>query len=819
MATELFYYYEGKKIPLSKSTTKRAVKFDNPVAENTRIMVANVLGGVATHPTGVDVGNGIVLYDVDTPSDSRISSDMAPLSTNFAANELPVFETTNEDLMVVTEEFIARFNSNVSIEQIKEFNEKNKVKIVRENDYEPNAFILAVEGAGKALETANLYQESGLVDYAQPNFTRILHPNFIPNDTLFGQQWALRNTGQRGGVAGEDIKATLAWDITRGNGTVTIAILDEGVDYTHPDLNTPGKLVAGYDATRSTLPNPQSIDGHGTACAGIAAAAGNNASGITGVAPNCRIMGVRIATGFTGANGRHLWNTSDAILADGIRQAAARGADVLSNSWGGGSPSTAITEAVRFARNQGRAGRGCVVCFAAGNDNGPVSFPGTLPEVITVAACNEFGEAKTPTSRDGENWWGSNFGAEVDVCAPGVHIDTTDIRGGGGYGTGDYISSFNGTSAATPHVAGVAALVISMNSSLSAPEVELILRQSTDDLGANGFDNRTGFGRINALKAVQAALLRWDNPRIIPGWFGSENQGGDIAIGDISLNGRPDLLVFHLDNPGGPNHGYYRVGWNLNASGHASSWSAIHAVPGWFGSENQGAGVALADIDGNGRKDLIVYHIDNPGGENHGYYRIGRNLNAQGVVTGGWSALKAIPGWFGSENQGGGIALADINGNGRLDLIVFHIDNATGENRAYYRIGWNLNANGDVTGGWSAIKPIPGWFGSENQGGGIAVADIDNDGRPELIVYHLDNPVGENTGYYRIGRRLNTSGNVTGGWSTPRPIPGWFGSENQGGGIALYDLNGNSKQDMIAYHINNPAGENHGYYRVGWNII
>jgi len=246
--------------------------------------------------------------------------------------------------------------------------------------------------------------------------------------------------------------------------------------------------------------------------------------------------------------------------------------------------------------------------------------------------------------------------------------------------------------------------------------------------------------------------------------------------------------------------------------------SRIIAVPGWFGWEDQGADIAVADINGNGRPDLAVFHVDNPSGDNHGYYRIGWNLDTNGNVTGGWSSVIPVPGWFGWENQGSAIALADINGNGRTDLVVFHLDNPSGDNHGYYRIGWNLDTNGNVTGGWSPIIPVPGWFGWENQGAGVAIADTNGNGRPDLVVFHIDNPGGENHGYYRVGHDLDATGMVTGGWSAVIAVPGWFGAEDQGAGVALADINGDGPQDLVVFHVDNPAGDNHGYYRVVFDI-
>jgi IgA Peptidase M64 len=203
------------------------------------------------------------------------------------------------------------------------------------------------------------------------------------------------------------------------------------------------------------------------------------------------------------------------------------------------------------------------------------------------------------------------------------------------------------------------------------------------------------------IRQTIAPHLPWSDVKAVPGWFGAEDQGAGIALADISGNGRPDLVVFHLDNPGGENHGYYRIGWNLNSAGEVTGalgalWSDVRSVPGWYGAENQGAAIAVGDARGSGQVDMVVYHIDNPAGENHGYYRIGRRVNFGGDIADGTTAPKAIPGWFGAENQGAGLALSDISGNGRMDLVVFHVDNPGGENHGYYRIGWNLSNFGDV---------------------------------------------------------------------------------------------------------------------------
>jgi subtilisin family serine protease len=292
----------------------------------------------------------------------------------------------------------------------------------------------------------------------------------------------------------------------RDCGLVTVAVLDEGVDLVHPELKP--AITASFDAFQSAAigPQPQRWDGHGTACAGLVGARGVPGVGVIGVARGCQLLAVRIA--YSAAPTDHSpWITTESGIRDGIDWAWRTGADILSNSWGGGAPSTAIALAFRRARTLGRQGRGCVIVIAAGNDSGPVDFPGNLPDVVAVSASNEYDEAKTKRSQDGEYWWGSNYGPEVSVAAPGVHNLTTDISGPDGYDAGDYFATFNGTSSAAPIVAGVAALILARYPAWTEAQVRDRLTTSVDQVGKDSYvggrNNHMGFGRVNALKAVR----------------------------------------------------------------------------------------------------------------------------------------------------------------------------------------------------------------------------------------------------------------------------------------------------------------------------
>jgi len=223
------------------------------------------------------------------------------------------------------------------------------------------------------------------------------------------------------------------------------------------------------------------------------------------------------------------------------------------------------------------------------------------------------------------------------------------------------------------------------------------------------------------------------------------------------------LIMTHIDNPHGEDIGYKSIGWNKNSEGSISSWTNPVKIPDWFGGKSEGAGITMGDIDGdeNSRPELIVTHINNPSGGNHGYYRIGWNIDKKGSVS-SWTDPIEIIGWFGDNSAGAGIAMGDIDANGTPELIATHIAERSGGNHGYYRIGWNINKEGKVSSWGDQTKAVwvVGWFGDNTAGAGITVGDIDGDlnHRPDLIITHINNPDGEDRGYYRVGLNINEKG-------------------------------------------------------------
>lgn len=324
------------------------------------------------------------------------------------------------------------------------------------------------------------YSDDPNVGYVQPDYET--KTDLIPNDPMLSNLWGISK-----------IQAGSAWDLSQGGG-VTVAVLDTGVDYNHEDLaanmwTNMAETLNGLDDDGNGYVddiqgwnfngynnNPMDIHGHGTHVAGIIAASGNNGTGIVGVAPMSKIMPLK-GLGDSGSG-----YTSH--LAAGIRYAALNGADVINNSWSctNRCPSNSVVEdAVRFAH-----GLGVVVVFAAGNAYDDVKYysPQNMIETIAVAASNSY---------DGIPLW-SNSGVLIDVAAPGDNI--LSLAPGNSYAT------LSGTSMASPHTAGLAALILSVKPNFTNEDVRQVIQSSADDIQYAGFDGITGHGRINAAKAL-----------------------------------------------------------------------------------------------------------------------------------------------------------------------------------------------------------------------------------------------------------------------------------------------------------------------------
>ncbi len=333
----------------------------------------------------------------------------------------------------------------------------------------------------------------------------------IPNDPLFSRQWHLRNTGQSGGMAGEDIRVTTVWDRFRGSGVV-IGIVDDGLQSTHPDLSGRYVSALSYDFNgNDSNPAPGAGDDHGTAVAGIAAATGNNGIGVSGVAPAASLAGLRLVAA----------STTDAQEATGLTYRMQE-IDIYNNSWGPDdtgdnleAPGPLTRAAFKNGVENGRGGLGSIYVWAAGNgleadDN--VNYDGYANSRYTIAV--------TAVDDDGRQAYYAEPGAAILVAAPGggrtADITTTDRTGSAGYASGDYATDFGGTSAATPVVSGVVALMLEANPELSWRDVQHVLVESARknhaaDAGwsLNGagkwVSHKYGFGMVDAAAAVGLA--------------------------------------------------------------------------------------------------------------------------------------------------------------------------------------------------------------------------------------------------------------------------------------------------------------------------
>ncbi|MET0963188.1 MAG: S8 family serine peptidase [Noviherbaspirillum sp.] len=404
-----------------------------------------------------------------------------------------------------------------------------------------NLHVVDLPGNGSEKAAVERLSRNPHIKYAE--LDRLVSPNVVTNDPYLGSQWALGKVG-----------AGAAWELTQGGG-ITIAILDSGVDGSHPDLAA--QMVPGFNFMDNNT-DTADVNGHGTAVAGVAAAASNNALGVAGMAGQAKIMPLRIAD----ANAYAYYST----IAQGITYAADHGARIANCSYGGVAGSASIQSAAQYMK-----GRGGLVFVSAGNNGVNENITPTTT-MIAVSATDQ---------SDNRTSW-SSYGSFVSVAAPGMSYTTSR---GGAYG------QWSGTSFSSPLAAGVAALMMAARPSLDSAQLEKLLFSTAVDIGAAGRDIYYGYGRVDAHAAVSAAA---------GSVVAVDTQPPVVAIsaplGSSTVSGVVPVNVGATDNVG-----VTRVELKVNGATVAVDSAAPYALS-W-----NSTGVA------NGMASLVAYAYDEAG--------------------------------------------------------------------------------------------------------------------------------------------------------------------------------------------------------------
>lgn len=391
---------------------------------------------------------------------------------------------------------------------------------------------LALPLGADPLAAVAALRASGAVEFAEENCLGSY--TATPNDPNFGSLWHLNNTGQTGGSVDADVDAPEAWDLEDGDPSIVVAVLDSGTQWLHPDLfaniwNNPGELsngldddgngfvddIVGWDFDNNDA-DPTGLFYHGTAVAGVVGAVGNNGTLIVGLAGGAvdgegvSIMPLNVGN----------FSPDASVIDDAILYAADNGAHVITLSLTVPA-SSAIDAALTYAWHT----RGVFIDCASGNNGFGVGYPALHPDVMAVASTNH-SDIKSGFS---------NAGPEVEVSAPGENILMCNLGGG--------TITQSGTSFSAPHVAALAALMLSVDPTLTNDTLRSLLRSTSDDVGPAGWDSGTGDGRINAASALAAVSAGFVVGQVLP--YGTGLAGGNgltplIATGSGQLPSKGD---------------------------------------------------------------------------------------------------------------------------------------------------------------------------------------------------------------------------------------------------------------------------------------
>jgi len=539
------FYYRGKvKVPFEHDDKLIGVTLmgkDFKSHEKGVTEAARELGLSRIETSAHIFDNGVLVFAMNKKDDNKFESEKDKIINqleNIYGVKLagPIVAFDKLSVKFLTRQIIVKFKSEISKDKIPGIAREYDCMLIRSITYLGNGWLFQTlkPASFNILEICEKLVKSGLVEYAEPNMAFTVVNDFMPNDYLYPQQ------GHHAIIGSE-----AAWDVTRGNNSIVISVVDGGFDITHPDFQNPigagwTKIYSPFDFTGMDA-NPLGIS-HGVESSGIAAAVGNNTEGIAGMAQNCVLLPVQYPSGTD-------LNYSDAYIwiagfnphstTPGFPAVISPGADVISNSFGfyEAAISGTMKDTFDYLTSYGRNGKGCVIVYSVGNDDLDfntglggsgrkwAAYSRTIAMAASTISPPDPSEIKSSTS---------NFGMNLDICAPAGNasgsqtrsISSYNVGGGSLAGTAggashDY-GSFGQTSCACPQVAGTAALILSINPDLTWIEVRQILRDTANKIdfanvdptgiwvdldmdGVNEYSQWYGYGRLDAAAAVTAA--------------------------------------------------------------------------------------------------------------------------------------------------------------------------------------------------------------------------------------------------------------------------------------------------------------------------
>ncbi|MBL7104485.1 MAG: S8 family serine peptidase [Bacteroidales bacterium] len=633
-----YYYSFDEKVFLNIVNDKYVIEFPNGVDEN--LFTQNNIEYEKLH-TGL-----YVVFD-------DITTIQGIFGQSYYIN--PVYQTLDGFELLPTREIILQFKDNVE-ESTKNYliNFFSLQEVVSTRLYD-------IFKVNNALQISKEIQLTGKTVYCCPNFYCKVEKfdGYIPNDEYFGQQFYLHNTGQltndgHYGTEDADIDAPEAWEISKGNNNIVVAVIDEGLTDNHFDLPSsrqirlPGSnFAAPYDQTDPNDPSPVENSNHGNACSGIIAAEQDNNQGISGIAPLCKVMPIRVPFG----------NYPSSVYIDAIVFASDNQANIISNSWGYNSDNPNLIPGLVVAIEDA-INNGSLVVFAAGNtanhntnNNGFVTFPAnsSAEGLITVAASDrdDLQANYSPTSNLIEISAPSHTAYNSQIVGEAFNVWTIDIPDQAGYnpwhetwtgglppvgeilpnyGTNNlaYTGRMGGTSAAAPQISGCAALALSANPNLNISQINNLLYSKADKVGGYNYNwsslfpdhsKELGYGRLNCYKTVYTASQMYTSEvdlyiKDLEYDFGIEPEEAEVGTPmwvspDIWVRNQPDGFENQEhENPiyseTNPVYVYVRITNKGETASYGSEvlklyWAKASAALAWDGSFNGSGNPVMGD--------------------------------------------------------------------------------------------------------------------------------------------------------------------------------------------------------------------------------